>query len=79
MKNYPIKLKCPMCNVEFITNRTDKIWCNKSCSVKYLNIAKDIKINKSYQKRMMNDAYSYNFETDKFSIASLMPQKQNKL
>ena len=66
MKNKLLKLNCPMCLIEFTTNRRDKIWCDKSCAKKLRDIKDRIDTNYSRQKSIDNKMYFYNLELNKF-------------
>jgi ribosomal protein L37AE/L43A len=69
MNNYEIKLNCPMCKVEFITSRTDKIWCSLSCSKSFRLIKEDLKLNRSTQERHLNtDRFRYDIELNKWFL-----------
>tara|TARA_R110000796_G_scaffold240570_1_gene361689 strand:- start:50 stop:268 length:219 start_codon:yes stop_codon:yes gene_type:complete len=69
MKNYEIKLNCPLCNIEFKTTRTDKIWCSISCSNKFRIIKNNINENSSIQQRHINkEKYRYNIDLNKWYL-----------
>ena len=61
-----------MCKVEFTTNNHKKIWCGKGCSFMYRQIGKNITSNKDKQKLFRHEAYTYDFDSDKFYVTSLM-------
>ena len=66
--NNPIKLKCPYCIKEFTTTRRDKIWCDRQCAKKYAQIKTQIDLNKQHQKLILDDAFEYDYELDKFYV-----------
>ena len=67
-----IKLNCPMCNIEFITNKRNRIWCNKQCSDSFRDlrnrVEKNIENNKRLQKRIDNVNYRYDFDSNKYFL-----------
>ena len=69
-----LKLTCPMCKTKFVTNHPNKIWCNKACGNKYSEVKQNIKINKSRQDTFIDSRFTYDFDSDKFYITSLMPE-----
>ena len=72
-----LKLICPMCEKEFITNHRSKLWCSPSCMDKMARIKKRIKNVYDKQERFltMKDYMCYDLETDKFYLKSMMPNK----
>ena len=67
-----IKLNCPMCNIEFITNKRNRIWWNKQCSDSFRDlrnrVEKNIENNKRLQKRIDNVNYRYDFDSNKYFL-----------
>ena len=68
MKNKLLKMICPMCNVEFITNRRDKIWCDKSCAAKLRDVKDCIDTNYRRQEQIQSNRFIYDLESNKFFI-----------
>ena len=73
--NNPIKLKCPYCIKEFTTTRRDKIWCDRQCAKKYAQIKTQIDLNKQHQKLILDDAFLYDYELDKFYVKAFQFKK----
>ena len=69
--NQAIKLKCPYCTKEFTTTIRNKIWCNRECAEKYTQIKKQIDLNKHKQELIVEPAFEYDYELDKFYIKAL--------
>jgi len=67
-----LKLNCPMCNEEFVTNKRNRIWCNKTCSDSFRDlrnrVEKNIETNKRFQRRIDNVNYRYDFESNKWFL-----------
>jgi ribosomal protein L37AE/L43A len=63
-----LKLKCPLCETEFITSNNEKIWCSKSCSNKNTQIKKNIEKNISKRKMCLDERFLYDFENDKIIL-----------
>tara|TARA_R100000541_G_scaffold38593_1_gene46372 strand:+ start:57 stop:272 length:216 start_codon:yes stop_codon:yes gene_type:complete len=66
--NIDIELICPMCSVEFKTNRRDKIWCNTSCGKMFMNVKKKLDKNKIIQNQVDKGLIFYDFTIKKFKL-----------
>ena len=71
----PIKLKCPYCIKEFTTTRRDKIWCDRQCAKKYAQIKTQIDLNKHKQELILEPAFGYDYELNKFYVNALKFKK----
>jgi len=63
-----VKLKCPVCEKDFITNNNQKIYCCSKCRIKHERIRSQVGINASKQKQIKCDWWVYDINQDKFFI-----------
>ena len=68
-----MKLLCPLCKTEFITNRRDKVWCSSACRKRFAYAKKGVEENHDKQRMFLNPNLEYNLETDKFKIKGWIP------
>jgi len=73
--NTPIKLNCPYCTKEFTTTIRNKIWCNLQCAKQYAQIKTQIDLNKKHQKLILDNAFVYDYELNKFYVKALKFKK----
>ena len=70
-----IKLICPICEKQFITNRSQKLYCSDRCRENNGRIRHQLDENKCRQDTLKNDIYIYIFEEDKFYLRSIYSKK----
>ena len=63
-----LKLICPICEVEFITNHSQKIYCNERCREKRRKIEEHINANKLKQEMFKDGRLYYDLNEDGFYI-----------
>ena len=66
-----LKLICPICDIEFDTNRRDKIYCSSECRKKKTRIDKLREDAITKQEKMSKPYLHYDYDEDKFYITSI--------
>jgi hypothetical protein len=73
-----VKLICPMCEMQFDTNRRDKIYCNSECRNKKTRIDKLRAEAVGKQEKMSKPFLCYDYCEDSFYIASIREHAQKR-
>ena len=70
-----VKLDCPICNIVFITHKSNKKYCSDFCREAHNLIRQKISGNEIKKEMMNNDKYLYDIKEDKFYIKAFLKTK----
>ena len=72
-----VKLQCPVCVKDFITNNNQRIYCCSECRIKHERIREQVKLNSDKQSRIKCDWLIYDIDQDKFFIKSVYEKNKD--